>query len=229
MSASLKLRLISGFTLGPLTLAIMWIGALPFLALMIAVFALAIHEFREMTKLSLNPLRDFLVGGLYLSICFTAFIAMRLGSDLGVFLVIGLILTIWACDVGAYFSGKLIGGARLAPLVSPNKTWAGMIGGAIASGVLLTTLFVGLMIYLYGAENFSVSKNFAPMANVFTMGGLLAIIGQLGDLLVSWYKRQVGVKDTGTIIPGHGGILDRIDSLLLASPFFLILLMYFLG
>ena len=227
MKSSLKLRLISGFTLGPLTLLIMWFGGLPFLTVIGLVFALAIYEFREMTKRSAHGLRDFLLGAFYLTICFVAFIVMRLGNDLGAFLVLALITTIWACDVGAYFSGKLIGGAKLAPLISPNKTWAGMVGGAIASGLLLSALFVGFMMYVYAAEEFNLVKNIPVLVNVFTMGALLAVIGQCGDLLVSWYKRSVGVKDTGDIIPGHGGILDRIDSLLLASPFFLLLLTFF--
>jgi phosphatidate cytidylyltransferase len=102
---------------------------------------------------------------------------------------------VWATDIGAYFAGRTIGGAKLAPAISPNKTWAGLIGGIIAAGVT-------------GAAIASVAG--LPASALF-VGTPLAIVAQGGDLLESGMKRRAGVKDSGRLLPGHGGVLDRID------------------
>ena len=108
-------------------------------------------------------------------------------------------------DTGGYFFGKLIGGPKMAPKVSPNKTWAGLcgcivggIGGAFAAQALLLPRLQWL--------------------DCVCLGLCIALVGQIGDLFVSLLKRAFGVKDTGAILPGHGGLLDRIDALLLTGP-----------
>jgi phosphatidate cytidylyltransferase len=126
----------------------------------------------------------------------------------GAFVVFLLLLIIWASDVGAYFSGKQFGKRQLAPVISPKKTWEGVYGGialAIAAAFLWSELIAGLDIA-------------APVLLTMTVLTALASIG--GDLFISIHKRTVGLKDTGTLFPGHGGVLDRYDSLLAGAPFF---------
>jgi phosphatidate cytidylyltransferase len=126
----------------------------------------------------------------------------------GPFIVFLLLLVIWASDVGAYFSGKQFGKHKLAPVISPNKTWEGVYGGmalAIAAAFLWTSLIAGLSI---------------PAFALIIMTALTTLTSVGGDLFISIHKRTVGLKDTGTIFPGHGGILDRYDSLLAGAPFF---------
>ena len=126
--------------------------------------------------------------------------------------VIWLLTIIWAMDIGAYFFGSAIGGPKLAPKASPNKTWAGMIGGALSA-----CLFSWL-----AAQYFNV----ASVAVALIAGLGLALWSQIGDIVESMIKRHFNVKDSGATIPGHGGVLDRIDSLLFTLPV-LVIALYF--
>lgn len=126
----------------------------------------------------------------------------------GPFVVFLLLLIIWASDVGAYFSGRQFGRNKLAPVISPKKTWEGVYGGivlAVAAAFAWSDLVAGL----------NISAAALLMMSILTT---LASVG--GDLFISIHKRTVGLKDTGTIFPGHGGVLDRYDSLLAGAPFF---------
>lgn len=116
--------------------------------------------------------------------------------------LVSYILPIVAVDVGAYFAGRAIGGPKIAPKISPSKTWAGLGGGVLAALVLGFALhrFAGLPIQLAAAS------------------GLLAVAAQAGDLLESGMKRRAGVKDSGNILPGHGGVMDRLDGVVAAAP-----------
>ncbi len=117
--------------------------------------------------------------------------------------VFWLLAVVWASDIGAYFIGRLIGGPKLAPRISPNKTWAGFCGGALAAalaGALTVTSLGGESVW--------------PIVFVSVTVGIGA---QGGDLLESWLKRRFGVKDTSRLIPGHGGVLDRADGLMTAA------------
>jgi phosphatidate cytidylyltransferase len=115
----------------------------------------------------------------------------------------------WATDIFAYFAGKTIGGPKLAPRISPAKTWAGLIGGAVGAGVC----------------GWLVADFFALGAPFTWLGVPMAVIAQGGDLYESWVKRRCGVKDSGTMLPGHGGVLDRIDGLMAVSVASLAVLM----
>ena len=142
-------------------------------------------------------------GPLYLGVPGIALYALRDVSGHGLWLVLLLFLAVWATDTGALVTGKLIGGPRLAPVLSPNKTWAGFVGGTmLAAGTV-----AGAMLALGGS---------ALRGAVF--GAVLALIAHVGDLFESWVKRRVGRKNSGHLIPGHGGVLDRIDSILFAAP-----------
>jgi len=218
-------RMVSGFILGPLTLFAVYFGDIYFQMFVAVAFGVSVKEWIRMAKKSDHVLRDSILGVVYLAICFAAFLKLRIDLDQGLFLTIVLMLGVWSSDIAAYFSGKLIGGPKLMPKVSPNKTWSGFIGGTLGSALALMALghFAPAISNATGLEFLP----FAPLKIAFIIGALFTVVGQVGDLLVSWYKRKVGVKDTGTIIPGHGGVLDRIDSLLLVSPFFLIVLTEF--
>jgi phosphatidate cytidylyltransferase len=126
----------------------------------------------------------------------------------GPFIVLLLLLIIWASDVGAYFSGRQFGSSKLAPVISPKKTREGVYGGiilAIAAAFAWSELIAGLHI---------------STGALLTMTALTTLASVGGDLFISIHKRTVGLKDTGTIFPGHGGVLDRYDSLLAGAPFF---------
>ena len=114
-----------------------------------------------------------------------------------------LFAVVWSTDIGAYIFGRVIGGPKLAPRISPNKTWSGLLGG------MFLAAFLGYDIALaFGAKQ-------AWVALPLAVG--LAAVAQLGDLYKSHFKRRAGVKDSGTMIPGHGGVLDRIDGLVFAA------------
>jgi phosphatidate cytidylyltransferase len=116
-----------------------------------------------------------------------------------------LVLVVWSSDIGAYLVGRWIGGPRLAPRISPGKTWSGAIGGLLGGclcGLAVAHLFV--------------APSAAP--HVIAVAALLGVVAQAGDLLESQIKRHFGVKDSGRTIPGHGGLLDRMDGMLTAGP-----------
>ena len=138
-------------------------------------------------------------GALYVGLPAVALVWLRGQGEDGRLLLIWLVLVVWATDIGAYACGRLIGGPLLAPRVSPKKTWAGLLGG-MASAAL-----VGLGV--------SAEANLAPVG-LIVGGAVLAVIAQGGDLMESWVKRRWGVKDASNVIPGHGGVLDRVDGLL---------------
>lgn len=140
----------------------------------------------------------------------SAWIALAIIRDLeaGELWILCLLLIVWAADIGAYFSGRQFGGRRLAPHISPSKTWAGFWGG-LAAAVLVAGAFTLAVPMLEGGV-----MTIAALAAVT----MLASVG--GDLYISLQKRTMGLKDTGRMLPGHGGLLDRLDSLVAASPFF---------
>jgi phosphatidate cytidylyltransferase len=162
-----------------------------------------------------------------------AYIALPLGFLVqlreqwsGAFLVLYLLLLVWAGDIFAYFVGRSLGRHLMSPRISPKKTWE----GALAS--LLASLVVGMLLYNYALPISTALLNthlierrdgfFAlqkpPLAPTLLLSAAINIAAQLGDLVESLIKRGAGVKDSGTILPGHGGMLDRIDALLFAAP-----------
>ena len=122
--------------------------------------------------------------------------------DNGILIMLWTLALVWATDIGAYFSGRAIGGPKLAPQFSPNKTWAGLIGGVALTAV------VSFGLHIYWGLPFYLVLVSIP----------LAILAQLGDLFESWLKRKAGAKDSGTIFPGHGGVMDRLDGLIPVAP-----------
>ena len=134
-------------------------------------------------------------------------------SPEGVFLILFALAATFASDTGAYFVGRAFGSRKLAPAISPNKTWEGAVGGllaATAAGAL-----AGAAAHLASPHDLPDLTLFLPISGA--VGGALGIIGQLGDLYVSKLKRKAGFDDSGSIFPGHGGVLDRMDSLMFSA------------
>jgi phosphatidate cytidylyltransferase len=124
-----------------------------------------------------------------------------LGADRG--WIVLLVLGVWSYDTGAYVLGKRYGTRRFLTHISPSKTWAGLIGGIVAATVVAAVVLIGLG---------------QPAASSLIVGPFLSLAAQAGDLAESMLKRAAGAKDSGTLIPGHGGVLDRVDSFLFAAP-----------
>ena len=140
-------------------------------------------------------------GFAYMLIAALALLWIRERSADGLELVLWVFLVTWATDIGAYCAGRAIGGPKLAPSISPNKTWAGLYGGVAAATLIA------------GAWALVVGLNFV----VLLLAPLFAVAAQAGDLFESWMKRRAGLKDSGAWLPGHGGIFDRLDGLLPAA------------
>lgn len=133
-----------------------------------------------------------------------AFLWLRLGTEEGRHICLWLLAAVWATDIGAYATGRTVGGPKLWPQVSPNKTWSGLAGGVISAGI------VGIVTSWLVDGDRGVTLTLS--------GFLVAVVSQGGDLAESAVKRHFGVKDAGRLIPGHGGLLDRVDGLIAAIP-----------
>jgi phosphatidate cytidylyltransferase len=129
-------------------------------------------------------------------------------------LALGVVI---ATDTGAYFAGRSIGGPKVAPRISPSKTWAGVFGGMVAAGLWVAVAVSGLRFALSGLggqpPSLPEALSWVQVGTAFAVGAGLAIAAQSGDFFESWLKRRAGVKDSSRLIPGHGGVFDRIDGL----------------
>jgi len=190
-------------------------GGGPALTLIVTLILLLImirEVFRREVEAALTNIAITVLGVMYVGWLGSHFVLLRelprsqgADSHLGAELVFFAALVIWACDTAAYVVGILIGGRKLVPHISPSKTWAGAIGGVAggtAAGWLCAATFLGFVTPLNGA----------------LLGLASAMLGQFGDLVESLLKRDAGLKDSAQLIPGHGGILDRVDSLLFTVP-----------
>lgn len=214
--ASLQKRVASAVILAPIFAGFVWYGSWPFLIWLVIAACIAMYEWRGLiVRLNDGKGAALFFGFVYISLSFYSFYLCR---GLGGAHIILLLLLVWSSDIGAYFFGKFIGGAKLLPQISPNKTWAGMIG-AMFCPVVVLLLFMYFYVGIGGMEAYIISF-------LLIVGALIGVLGQAGDLLISYVKRQARVKDTGNLIPGHGGLLDRIDSLLLVTPVFYVMLKY---
>lgn len=200
-SSDLRTRVLTALILLPLAiLAICFFKGLFFL-FVVTITILMTFEWLELTKTASDQQKWRVIGFVYILLPMWAVLKLR-EIDPGILL--WMFAVIWATDIFAYFSGKNFGGPKLAPSISPNKTWSGLIGGVVASMII----------------GFLSSFAFTP-GNIFFftfISGILAVLEQVSDILESKFKRTFGVKDTGNIIPGHGGVLDRLDGLMLVAP-----------
>jgi phosphatidate cytidylyltransferase len=144
------------------------------------------------------------VGIVLIGLPAVALVWLRSLPDVGLSALLWLMIVVWTTDSAAYVVGRHVGGARLAPSISPGKTWSGLGGGVI--GASLASV---IMAWTLGSER---------LLQAAGLGAGFAVIAQLGDLAESMLKRRAGVKDSGSLIPGHGGVLDRVDGFLLTAP-----------
>jgi phosphatidate cytidylyltransferase len=206
-SSDLKLRALSAAVMVAIAALAFVAGGAVFSVFVALVGLWTLWEWWDLaTKITRNPLRRglWLAFGLaYIGGATFLLIVMRNDRDTEV-LVLGLIGIVIATDVGAYFAGRTIGGPKIAPSISPSKTWAGLVGGMVAASLFA----LGLVMRLSSALSIK------EVVLSVTFGAVLAVVAQTGDFFESWMKRKAGVKDSGAMIPGHGGVLDRIDGLI---------------
>jgi phosphatidate cytidylyltransferase len=185
-------RLFSALIMAPSALFFIWMGGyvyIGFIALLIIILA---WEWQAMLRKRPHLVIGIL-GYIYIFICGMALLKIRFIPD-GFYIILWLLITIAVTDIAGYLFGVSIGGKKLCPTISPGKTWAGLIG-AISCAALCNYIY-------FNSTKMAISA------------AMVAIIGQMGDLLESACKRYFGVKDSSNFIPGHGGFLDRMDSLL---------------
>jgi phosphatidate cytidylyltransferase len=175
----------------------------PFLWLIMLIF-LTITVITK-NKVTLDQAALLLIGIVYLGFGFHYMMDTRLISH-GLFWTLLVLICIWMTDSGAYFAGMLFGKHLLLPAISPKKTYEGAVGGLILS-------IIAALIFSY------IHPELLSVSDAVILATVIAIVGQLGDFIQSAYKRAKGIKDTGTIFPGHGGVLDRVDSWLIVFPF----------
>lgn len=186
----------------------------PFLVLILLVLSLIFMVTSKNLESTITNLGSSLFGIFYVGFLLSHIILIRNHPDGSVW-VLFLIITIWAGDIFALFCGTLFGRHKLYPKVSPNKTYEGL------AGAILGSIILGLAFTLLFIPSFSIRR-----CILITI--ILGILGQAGDFIESMLKRSAQVKDSGTLIPGHGGMLDRIDSFLFSAPFFHYILPYLL-
>lgn len=227
--SSLMVRVLSGLVLAPLTIALILGGGYYFLAFVGVGLIISLYEWFNMARHAPNrPYLTMLTGGIYLVIAAASYSFLRFGFEQGAWLALSVMLAVWSSDIGAYFVGIKVGGPKLAPHISPKKTWAGLGGAVFFCGLSLMLLLL-LGKYLEPSMNTDIGLKDHHIGSVFLIGCFLGLAGQAGDLFVSIFKRRAKLKDTGVLIPGHGGLLDRIDSLLLVCPVFVIILLLWLN
>ncbi|MCB1644507.1 MAG: phosphatidate cytidylyltransferase [Pseudomonadales bacterium] len=204
--------------MGALLGASLWLPGLPVMLLAVPFWMLAawwVVSYPANQQFWSSQTARIIIGPLLLLPPLHGLIALKASPESS-FLILLLFFLIWGADIGAYFSGKAFGNRKLAPQVSPGKSWAGVYGG-----LLTAILIAGAMTLWAGTPDL-----FTPAGALFLLGcGVIVAISVLGDLTESMFKRFRGIKDSSGLLPGHGGILDRIDSLLSAAPWFALLLM----
>jgi phosphatidate cytidylyltransferase len=215
--SDLGIRTLSSVAMMSVAIVAIWLGGYTFMALVIAV---GLGVFFEFTKLVFgfahSPLARilWLLGGLgYVGLaCFTLmlFSAPFFGMTPAILLIAGVIGT----DVGAYFAGRSIGGPKIAPRISPSKTWSGLFGGMMGAGLMMVVMQAGIYAFRGGNAGDGDVYLAYGWARLMLTGAALAVVAQMGDFFESWMKRRAGVKDSGRLIPGHGGLFDRTDGLI---------------
>ena len=199
----------------------LWLGGWWWAGFVALMAAGVLHEWRGLTIEFRHRTFWNLLGLVYIFIAAGALWQMR-QDDLTA--TISLVLVVIAIDVGAYFAGRTFGGPKIAPTISPSKTWAGLLGGMVAAGITFVITFPPLCyddcpsapfdIWAHNWQQISMDFSLSDFLLLFCVGALLAVIAQAGDFFESWMKRRAGVKDSGSLIPGHGGLFDRLDGLL---------------
>ena len=206
-------------------LALLQIGRIPgirweipiyILLIGIALTAMIVEIFRKKETPLLN-ISILVFSFVWLGLMLGSLSELRNLPDIGFKITLALFLSVWICDTGAFFFGKKFGKKKILPDISPNKTWVGTIAGFISS-----------MIFLLILNQSGYFPDIFSLVDVVVLGLITGIFGQFGDWAESLLKREANVKDTSNILAGHGGVLDRFDSLTFAAPLILIYCTYFI-
>lgn len=219
MNKELVERISSGVVLGIAVLFITWWHALSFAVMCIFGGFILWKEWRNLTR---HRSFGFVIGGLlYIGATLASLILLRYQEN-GIFAIYRLLAVVWAIDIGGYVVGKWIGKHKIWPRISPGKSWEGLLG---------SILFTTILLFITTAYNMQLGFNSTPIADperltlvritaavlCFISAILFSFIGLAGDLFESSLKRHAGVKNSGTLIPGHGGLFDRVDALMPVS------------
>lgn len=222
--SELTKRILSGVVLATVLLGALWLGGWWFAAVLVIGAVILVREYVSLIWQGWrSPVARvaWLVFGLgYISI---ALWGLWFAREQGFIAALLLFLAVWATDIGAYAAGRSIGGPKIAPRISPSKTWAGLFGAIVA-----TILVVFSLVTIDAKVNAGVDSYPWDWGLFICLWGALAcaalaILAQMGDFFESWLKRRAGVKDSGALIPGHGGLFDRVDGLLPVAAVFPIL------
>lgn len=197
--SELATRVVTGLVMVVIALGASVLGGYSFAVLVAAAGGMMYYEWSRMARPWGFGWKA--AGFFYALVPALALLWVRERSQHGLDLLLWVFIVTWSTDIGAYFAGRAIGGPKLAPSISPNKTWAGLIGG-----VVIAALAGGAWASLTGLPGFTLF-----LAPLFAVGA------QMGDLFESALKRRAGVKDSGTWLPGHGGALDRLDGLVVVA------------
>lgn len=191
--------------------AALWMGGWAWTALVLLVALGVLWEWLRLAHAFADGAKErglWNGGGLaYVTVAAITLVVLRQG-EAGSAQVLALVGLVIGTDVGAYFAGRTFGGPKIAPQISPSKTWAGLFGGMIGASVMLLLVLLGP-----GAGRMAAGH----LMDFMLVAPLGAVIAQAGDFFESWMKRRAGVKDSGALIPGHGGLFDRVDGLLAVS------------
>tara|TARA_B100001142_G_scaffold293767_1_gene313569 strand:+ start:140 stop:814 length:675 start_codon:yes stop_codon:yes gene_type:complete len=214
MKTEFTKRVLSSIIIAPIALFFIIKGSVFFDFFLCVIFFVTVFEWLKMSK-KLKMIKFFGILFLFLSILNAYFLRNTYGAEIFVFVILISILT----DLGGYIFGKIFKGPKLTK-ISPNKTYSGAIGSFIAS-------LIGSLIYIEYISNSSLlsfQNGYAPHSIEHILLTLfiilvISLISQIGDLTISYFKRLAKIKDTGSILPGHGGLLDRIDGIIFAIPF----------
>ena len=179
-----------------------------FIFLFIVLFVLEIYN---KNKFSLENISISVLTFIWIGIFLDKAIYLR-SLDSGYQIILSIFLSVWLCDSAAFIIGTKFGKRKIAPLISPNKTWEGTIAGFVFS-----SLFIYVLVY---NQFLQINNYIFTSIDILIMGVIVGIVGQLGDFFESMIKREFNVKDSGTLLQGHGGVLDRFDSLLFVIPAF---------
>ncbi|MFN2101021.1 phosphatidate cytidylyltransferase [Altererythrobacter sp. MF3-039] len=212
-NSDLPVRLASAIVMLAVAGTALWLDGIWFDAFALLIGVLCVSEFGRLaigafaTKSA--RLIAILLGGAYIALAAYALILLPIE------MVVGVIALVIAVDVGAYFTGRAIGGPKIAPSISPSKTWAGLFGGMVGAALVA---WVGIAFVVSADGHQTTDFGRALLTSDALAGALagssLAVVAQAGDFFESWLKRRAGVKDSSSLIPGHGGVFDRVDGLL---------------
>ena len=205
----MTLRVLSSLVMGPLFIVAIIFSKLLFCALMLLITIGMLYEWYNMT---MSSTLHVLFGCIIVPIS-TISLAVIASAGENHWLLLAYFVTRWSVDSFAMIGGKNIGGPKLAPKISPKKTWSGLVSGiaGAAASVYLLSLIPGFSLQQFHCRSHLI------IAVIF-----LALIEQMSDLFISYFKRKFAIKDSGTLIPGHGGVLDRFDGIILTAPLLLI-------